>query len=201
MSVKIYKITGKLFKGAFYLRFEKGYLTGVEYIFNESLTGDVWRSIHELMPQHENELKEFCERRILVASQVKAKTLQDKIVLFNHFYKHYRGVAYVGKTVEKANLKNVPVTPDLLKVFFESPLSNFTMANYINRINITKDFARNGMKGNKHPNYYDRDYEKTLGQTELNEYHKHLRALGWTSKYHPSTGTVWKEPDLFNGND
>ena len=58
------------------------------------------------------------------------------------------------------------------------------------------EFNKKKTSANGYPDYYDSKFEWTLrsDHTRTNEYHKHLRDLGWTSKFSPAGGTQWKKP-------
>ena len=129
----------------------------------------------------------------LTATLVVPRSVKEKVVAFCAAHKDYRGVVYVPKLLEKANLKDVMVTDELLKVFFESPLQNFTLKNYIDRINITRDQARNGRAGTgAFPNRWDAAFVATLNPEQLNHYRAHLRSLGLVYNTRLQT---WTEPD------
>jgi hypothetical protein len=196
MSIKVYKLTSRLVSGAIYLRYENCLLTGLEFILNNPLTDDQYQWFKNNLPQYDTEIARL-KAGTMEVKELKPKSIQEKIILFCQYYMHYRGVSYKAKTLEKANLKDVPVSPELLKVFFESPLSNFTLKNYIDRINITKDFAKNGQKGKRFPNVYDKDFEKTLSNSELPEYWQHLIKNGWV-RVKTNSGMIWKEKTLFD---
>lgn len=123
-----------------------------------------------------------------------AKTAQDKIVLFGMAFKHYRHVAYDAKEKERANVKHVPVNKKLLDTYFNSPgMSNFTLENYIHRINITKDYAANGFPDSRFPNDFDKDLYRKMDATTQREYEQHLVSRGFVRDYHPTRGTIWKQ--------
>lgn len=188
-------------KGAIYVAFNNGYLTDVKLELNAPLTGIQWDWFRGKMPYMEEGMS-----RMRVGSMevklLKPRTVQDKIIGFCVYYKKFRGISYQPKTVEKANLKDVPITKEYLEVFFNSPLSNYSIANYIVRINITKDWAKNGMNPKRYPAYYDAKLDKSLGTSDRELYYKHLRSNGWRQEYHPVSGSKWVEKGLFNqGNE
>lgn len=177
-----YKITSRMMDGAIYLRYEKECLTAIAMELNKPLEAHVWRSFLDRLPLQ----KDWINRQLSGVFEVKelssGRSVQDKVVLFCGAYKHYRGVPYKPTTLEKANLKNVMVSRELLDTFFKSPLSNFSMKNYIDRINITRDWQKNGM--NQHllsamPDEYSAEYESKLDGPGLSEYRAHLISLGW----------------------
>jgi hypothetical protein len=175
-----YKIKSKVIPGAIYLRYEHGALTAVGIELNDQMNDQVWEAFKSRLKRSENltPMKEG----FVVTELNTAKSVQDKIVLFCSYYKHYREVPYKAKELEKANLKNVPVTRELLDTFFKSPLANYTLDNYIKRINITRDWNKNGMNNhlaNAMPDEYNAEYERTLDGPKLSEYRKHLIELGW----------------------
>ncbi len=62
-----------------------------------------------------------------------------------------------------------------------------------------KSAARNWIrrlnKKTKFPDFYDKKLELSLGNDveKVSKYHNHLRQLGWTSTYSPSSGITWKK--------
>lgn len=178
--IKDYKITGKLIPGAIYIRYEKGALTNVLLELNSTINPQIFEAFKARLKSDDN------VRLLLENFEVKelgnGRSIQDKLVMFCGAYKHYRGVPYKAKETEKANLKNVPVTRELLDVFFKSPLANYTLDNYIKRINITRDWHKNGM--NNHlleafPDEWNEEFSRTLDGQRLSEYYKHLNDIGW----------------------
>jgi hypothetical protein len=191
MSVKMYKCTSTKIHGAMYLRFENEELTHIELAWSRSLKQAEFAWLRDRLPQHEHELSLLSEH--MNVQELTPRSVREKVILFNNFYKHYRGVSYQVKTQEKANVKTVPVTREFLTTFFESPLQNFTLENYIKRINIIKDQAQNGRDTVKYPNKYDPQFERTLNSEQTQAYHKHLQSIGWRRKYAPQRGTYWEE--------
>jgi hypothetical protein len=177
---KDYKITSKVIPGAIYLRYEDGALAAVALELTGKLDENVWSHLKQQLQLQEN-LKRLAEM-FQVKPLDTGRSVQDKIIMFCGAYKHYRGVPYYPKELEKANLKNVAVSPQLLDTFFKSPLANYTLDNYIKRINITRDWSRNGM--NNHlltafPDDYDPTFESTLSGERIAAYWAHLRDKGW----------------------
>jgi hypothetical protein len=178
--IKDYKITGKLIPGSIYLRYEKGVLTAIAFELTDAMNEQVWNAFKQRLNLQDN-LKLLGEN-FEVKELGNGRSVQDKIVLFCSAFKHHRGIPYKPKEVEKANLKNVPVTRELLEMWFKSPLANYTLDNYIKRINITRDWLHNGM--NNHllsafPDDYDPSFEATLKGDRLTNYWAHLREKGW----------------------
>jgi hypothetical protein len=180
--VNDYKITSRSIDGAIYLRYEKDDLTAVALELNAPLREDTWRSFCEKLPLQRTWLHNKLSGHFEIKELTTAKSVQDKVVMFCSAYKHFRGVPYKPTTLEKANLKNVMVNRELLTTFFKSPLANFNMKNYIDRINITRDWQKNGMNQhlfNAFPDEYDAKFEATLEAQRLGDYWAHLRDKGW----------------------
>ena len=78
-----------------------------------------------------------------------------------------------------------------------SPMKDWKAAarNWVRR---SKEFSTKGVAAIGHPNEYNSKYEWTLrgDQRKTNEYHKHLRDIGWSSKYSPAGGVQWLEPKV-----
>lgn len=129
---------------------------------------------------------------------VQDRTGAEKLVHFCMAYRHYRGVPYHASEQEKANIKLVPVNEKLLEVFFKSTLNVYTLTNYIRRINVTRDYATNGIPRpitSQHPPVYDAEYERKLSPSDVVDYHSHLQSLGFVKKYNPARGSFWTEKD------
>ena len=68
-----------------------------------------------------------------------------------------------------------------------------------NSMKCWKSAARNWARRTKNdnlnfPNIYDQNFEKEIAknQKKLNEYHSHLKKLGYKPSYSPTSGTTWK---------
>tara|TARA_R110000824_G_scaffold15839_1_gene66447 strand:+ start:2187 stop:2951 length:765 start_codon:yes stop_codon:yes gene_type:complete len=80
----------------------------------------------------------------------------------------------------------------------QSPMKDWQAAarNWVRR---SKQFATKGVANSStHPNEYNSKYEWSIrgDQRKTNEYHKHLREIGWKSKYSPAGGVQWLEPKV-----
>ncbi len=63
---------------------------------------------------------------------------------------------------------------------------------YLNQEHWLNEILQVEKKG-RFPNNYDKDFERKLVGKDTQEYHAHLRSLGWTSTYHPVGGTTWRK--------
>lgn len=187
----IYKLKSSRVQGVIYVCYRDGLFSNLDCA-DATLTAEQCGYLLRTLPPREAQLQDV-NMGTLTASLVVPRSVKDKVVLFCANYKSYRGVVYVPKLIEKANLKDVPVTNELLTVFFESPLQNFTLKNYIDRINITKDQARNGRAGTVvFPNQWDARFAAGLSGETLTSYRAHLRSLEW--RYDSSRG-IWVAPE------
>ncbi len=193
MTTAVYKLTSPLVTGgAIYLAYRGGKLSGFDAA-DAVLTEAQLTYLLRHLPVVETELATV-DLGSMRVQLIPAKTAKDKVILFCQTFKTRRGVSYVATQMETSNIRTVPVTTDLLAVFFDSPLSDFTIGNYIRRINITKDRLKNGADGGQRmPAYYDARYEATLTGNDLMAYHRHLLERGWRKEHGPA-GTVWKRP-------
>lgn len=192
MSVKVYKITSSHLNGEFYLTFENGVFSHFQAELKKPFPSEMlWQDIRKRMPQYEKDLFELTDNQSLLSvKELAAKSVKDKVILFCKYFKHYRHCNYTPTTLEKANLKNVPVNDQLLTAFFSEPApwfvqNNYTLTNYIKRINNIKDLAKNGQyQKPRFPDYYDAKFEANIGDNpaELTAYHQHLRSKGWKRK-------------------
>jgi hypothetical protein len=186
----IYKLKSPRFTGTIFVNYRDGVFSQLDCT-DADLSQEQRSYLLKVLPVQEQLVTDVGTMGSLTAARVVPRSVKEKLVLFCAYYKSYRSVSYLAKLLEKANLKDVPVNEELLKVFFESPLQNFTLKNYIDRINITKDQARNGRSGTAFPNTYEPTYYASLTGEALTAYRAHLRALGWQ---YDTTRQVWKEP-------
>ena len=191
VKTTIYKLKSPQVPGLVYLCYRNGLLSSIDGA-DATLTAKQWSYLLMGVPPQEKEIENW-QLGEMRASLVVPRSVKEKVVAFCAAYKASRGVHYQAKLLEKANLKDVPVNDELLKVFFESPLQNFTLKNYIDRINITKDQARNGRDGTSHfPSQWDPVFFKSLHDPQLMmAYQAHLRRLGWR---YDKARNVWHAP-------
>lgn len=198
-NYSVYRMNSPSFSGYVYLKYADRHLDQVQFV--PFTSREVFDAILEEIPQNDPDIEE----QVMITTQgvkikisrLKSRTAKEKIVHFCHAYKVHRGTHYQPKEHEKSNIKAVPVNKELLDVFFASPIYNFTIDNYISRINITRDWVTNGMpSGNKMPDYYDPQYERSLSGDQLQVYHQHLVSKGWEKIYNPNRGTIWVEKRL-----
>ena len=180
--INVYKLKSNKFSGAIYLTFDGSLLTCIDFHLNSPLTDRQFYWLRERLPKYRIEIQKLIEGTGMTCEEVNAHSVQDKIIMFCKYYKHYRGFNYKPQTLEKANVKNVQVTKEYLEAFFQSDLSDFTLNNYIKRFNITRDFVHNGKPDKRFPNQPDPDFEKKLSGKELSDYWAHLRKKGYVNK-------------------
>lgn len=194
----IYKLSAAdgQFQGHIWLIFMGQRLHQVHYELAAPLSEAQWRYWNAIIPQTLQGMEALKAAKLqpVLLNELKRHTVREKIVMFAAWHKQHRGVNYIAKQLEKANLAHVPMSPKLLDTFFRSPLQNFTLKNYIDRINITRDMAENGTK-TRHPGHFDPAYDRSLSPEQRNDYYAHLRSLGWVSTYNPNSGTIWKEKE------
>ena len=190
---RIYRLTSpSLPGGGIYFCYRDGQLSGFD-LADARPTAPQIRWLLDRLPVAEAELDgmEWGAGRFEL---IPTKTAKEKLILFAQTFKSRRGVTYVATQLERSNIRTVPVTADLLRVFFDDPLTDFTIANYIKRINITKDRLKNGSDPTaRMPNHYDPKYEAALTGDAITAYHRHLIGRGWR-KAHGPAGTVWNPP-------
>lgn len=196
--ISIYTLQTKLIKGKIYLGYTNGVLTHIEYT-GELLEHKSWLMLNEMLPQKEETIVWGVEQidgvsnvgltQRFIYKHLAPRTVKDKIILFCQSYKYFRNVSYQAKKTERANIKTVPVSEPLLRIFFESRLANFTIDNYIKRINITKDILTNGRNDKLFPNEPDMAFYRTLQGKEIQECTAFWRKNGWVKKHSPTSGT------------
>ena len=59
----------------------------------------------------------------------------------------------------------------------------------------TRNWIRRAGNNSGFPDFYDPKFILKIGadNEKLNQYHNHLKKLGWTSIYSPASGTTWKQ--------
>lgn len=191
MLTTLYKASSpNLPGGSIYLSYKQGQLAAFD-VADTKLTPNQLGWLLQRLPVSEAEIT-TADLSTLKVELVPGRTAKDKIKMFCAAYRDFRGVTYQPTQNEVANIKNVPVSADLLRTFFECPLLDFRIGNYVARINVTKDFLKNGRDlAARMPNYFDKEYFKHCEGERLMAYKKHLHALGWR---YDSARNIWKEP-------
>ncbi|WP_400192798.1 hypothetical protein [Hymenobacter sp. B81] len=191
MKTSVYKLTSPAFPGgAIYVCYKLGALQALD-LADAQLSTTQRAYLLAALPVVEAEL-EKAQLGKMVIQPMPERTAKDKIVLFCLAYKEYRQVTYHATQNERSNIRTVPVSKELLKTFFESPLQDFSIRNYINRINITRDQLKNGRDPKtRFPSGYDKAFYNSLTGEALTAYRKHLRDNGWV--YDASRGWVEKD--------
>lgn len=179
MNTSIYKLTSpKIPGGGIYLNYQAGHLRAID-VADAQPTAEQLSYLLNVLPVREVELPEIKWGSMQVIP-LPEKSVKDKIKHFCGAYREYREITYTATQNEKSNIRTVPVNPELLAVFFESDLKDFSISNYVKRINITKDVLKNG-RGDKarFPNEYDHELYHKLAPDRLVAYQKHLFACGF----------------------
>lgn len=180
MIITNYKVTGH-FAGVVFAQYKNGHLVQLlAELESTQPVGDVppgW----DMFPLLEFDLR---HSEVLTATEIKGRSVADKVALFCLVYYRYKGQPYRAMKEEKANMGTVSVTPQLLDSYFTHtayPLShNKSMADYVRHYNTVRDLAHNGVpKKSAFPDYPDSEYEKTLSPEKLSAYRVHLVSLGW----------------------
>jgi hypothetical protein len=194
--VSVYKLTSPRMVGTVYIYYFDGQLAGLDFGL-ATLKPDQVEYLLAHTPVRSSELATVQIGQVTV-KLLEPRSIQDKVIMFCQWFRRYRGVTYTAKILEKANLKGIPVNVELLDVFFNSPLANFTLSNYIQRINQTKDHLKNGAERQRarFPNEWSRETEAKYQGKDLEEYYQHLYRAGWRRESGPA-GSVWKfHPEL-----
>lgn len=192
MKSTIYKVTSSDFVGTAYAAYDDGILTMLICEWKPfGITGTVGS---DMFPLKEWDLE---HSEMFTAKKLVAKSVADKVALFCIKYKQYKKLTYRATKEEKANLKLVTVTEDLLKAYFgntQYPLTaTKSMADYVRHYNTIRDLAANGSVvkvKSRFPEVYDREFERSLEGETLSAYWQHLIRLGWRKV----EGT-WRSPE------
>jgi hypothetical protein len=190
MKTTIYKLTSKKISGgAIYVSYRQGQLQTLD-VADAQPTPQQLAYLLLLLPPEEKALP-VTDWGTMEVMPLPQRTAKDKIKLFCAAFREYRGVSYQPTQNEASNIRTVPVSQELLKVFFETPLLDFSIRNYIARINVTRDVLKNGRDvKNRFPNGYDKDFYNSLQPDKLMAYKRHLRELGWV---YDGKLETWKE--------
>ncbi len=182
MNTSLYKLTSpKIAGGAIYLRYRAGLLRGVD-VADAQPTPDQLAYLLNILPVLEAQLTSGqVNLGSMAVVPLPERTVKDKIAHFCAAFQEYRGVSYRPTQNEASNIRTVPVGRELLSTFFETPgLLDFTIRNYIQRINITRDVLKNGRDPKERfPNQFDKEFLQKLPSEKHPAYFKHLRERGW----------------------
>ena len=177
-----YKITIPLTKGAAYAHYEQGVL---KYFLMSDLDA-ASATLLTAMPYVATTELELKRQTGILISELKPRTVPEKIAAFMIAYQQHKGVAYRPTKEERANLANVTVNAQLLNTYFTAtqyPLAGLkSITDYIRHYNEVRDLAKNGIRPrNEFPDVYDREFEKRISDdvSKLQRYWDHLRTLGW----------------------
>jgi hypothetical protein len=177
----LYKLTSPRIKGGgIYLDYKLGRFQAID-VANTTPTDDQLVALLVRIPPTEAQLVDPGRNwGSMKLEECPTRSATDKIKWFCAAFRDYRGITYLATQNEKSNIRTVPVTSDLLKVFFETALNDYSIRNYIQRINTTRDILVNGRDfKSRFPNYYDAKTYASLDGQRLVAYQRHLRELGW----------------------
>lgn len=165
---------------------------------NYKFRGRMWREVAEQLRAAGYVIEERGEKE--------EKAPDNKVALWCRLYKEYKGVAYKVSGADAGKMKRLNVTEELLRWYLDEaklPQNSTTwlwrgkqsignLSHYWNEVNT----ARTTPAASKHPNTYDRDYERKLTGEGITEYRKHLRSLGLVPVTDRSGAiTTYRKPD------
>lgn len=179
MNTSIYKLTSpRIPGGAIYLSYRVGKFASIDTA-DAQATEEQLRYLLANLPVIEVELAKASFGGMII-TPLPTRTAKDKIAHFCAAFRDYRGVVYKPTQNEASNIRTVLVSKELLATFFETPgLMDFTIRNYIQRINITRDVQKNGRDAKERfPNHFDKDFFQKLPVEKHGAYYAHLRAHG-----------------------
>lgn len=192
--MNIYKITFKGCAGAIYASYEGNFLRMLINDLKETPRAAYVYLYEGSLDALQNELK------FVTITELKARTVADKVALFCIIHKEIKGFVYRAGKEEKANLKLVTVSRDLLEVYFRNtsyPLSaSKSMADYVKHYNYVRDIHTNGLPTkvqSRFPDVYDREFERSLEGETLSAYWQHLHRIGWRK-----VDGSWRSPEILN---
>lgn len=188
----IYKVTSSSFDGTAYAAYDNGILTMLLCDWKPfTITGKLGA---DMFPLKEWDLE---NSELFTAKKLVPKSVADKVAMFCIKYKQYKKLTYRATKEEKANMKLVSVTEDLMKAYFgntQYPLTaTKSMADYVRHYNTIRDLAANGSVvkvKSRFPEVYDRDFESKLEGETLSAYWQHLIRLGWRK-----VDGTWRSPE------
>ena len=179
MTTSIYKLTSpKIPGGGIYVSYRAGALAALD-VSDAKPSPEQLRYLLGNLPLVETQMA-LVEWGSMTVAQMPERAVKDKIKMFCAAYKEYREVNYMPTQNEASNIRTVPVNSELLTVFFESKLLDFSIRNYITRINNLRDILKNGRDiKERFPNEYDHELYHKLAPDRLIAYQKHLRTQGF----------------------
>ena len=181
----VYKLTSHKLEGSIYVTFDKGFLKGFEIDFQGPLNEGQFRGLMISIPYVEEEIAAksrqiglSCEKQIVIAAN-------KKIAFFCEEYEKYNRIKYKATRQDGGKIKEIKITPEILKAYFES--DNFLFKGKHSISNLVRYYNELMMEMSKKgkssmPDSWSKTYAEKLSPTQLTEYWKHLRELGFRPK-------------------
>lgn len=159
--------------------YDNGYLFNFEIAIKSPMSEFQFNALVRLIPYRED--PERYRELGLQVERVQEETANKKIALFCRMYEKYKGIKYKATARDGGMIKNIKLTEDLLKHYFESEGFNFKGKQSINNLvryynELLQEIAAKGTS--EFPCYWSKEYENKLDTVKMREYWAHLRRMG-----------------------
>ena len=159
--------------------YNKGYLNTFEIAIKTPMSEFQFNALVRLMPYREDSGR-FRELGLQV-QLIQEEAANKKIALFCRLYEKYKSIKYKASRRDGGMIKNITVTEDMLKHYFESESFNFKGKQSVNNLvryynELLQEIATKGTS--EFPNHWSKEYENKLDTVKIQEYWKHLRRMG-----------------------
>lgn len=189
-----YRLTSDRLDGYLQATYNGGYLNNLELVLKKPMNEFQFNAFVRLTPYREDPEK-FKELGLHV-EVVQEQPANKKIALFCLLYEKYKGIKYKATARDGGMIKNIKVSEELLKHYFESESFNFKGKHSVNNLvryynELLQEIAGKGKA--QYPNHWSKDFESKLNSVQMQEYWAHLRRMG-LKPYKDAVGNVkeWK---------
>jgi hypothetical protein len=188
-SIHIYKGNSGKLNGLVYVTYTGGFFTGLKLEMKQAITTAQFTYLMAMLPYIESDLQPAYGSMLMTRVEDDSMSKYEKIAMFCEFYKYHRKVNYKAQKEDGGRIGNFKISGELLEVYFKS--TEFIFHNKWSIPNLCKyynELIAEAGKINKpalkitFPNGYSSGFEAECSPYEKFMYHKHLRALGWTSE-------------------
>lgn len=174
-----YRLTSDSLDGYMQATYHKGYLNTFEIAIKTPMSEFQFNALVRLMPYREDAGR-FRELGLQV-QLIQEEAANRKIALFCLLYEKYKGIKYKASPRDGGMIKNIKVSEELLKYYFESESFNFKGKHSVNNLTryyneLLQEIAAKGKA--QYPNHWSKDFESKLNSVQMQEYWAHLRRMG-----------------------
>lgn len=156
-----------------------GYLINFEIAIKTPMSEFQFNALVRLIPYREDPVQ-YRDLGLQV-ERVQEEPANKKIALFCRMYEKYKGIKYKATARDGGMIKNITLSEDLLKHYFESESFNFKGKQSINNLGryyneLLQEIAAKGKT--QYPNHWSKEFESKLNSVQMQEYWAHLRRMG-----------------------